>query len=146
MKSTPALLLFIVMMSAFGSAPAQTQTRSTTVYRCGPEGRDLRDSPCPAAAKASTAQVEFDQPSSAQSRAARDLAIADAKRARAMEQARITQETEARHRAARAGGIDGLATPPPAKPASAAQPKAEKTAKAPKLHKPKPPKTTPASG
>lgn len=143
MKSTPALLLFITMMSALGSAPAQTQTRSTTVYRCGPEGRDLRDSPCPAAAKASTAQVEFDQPSGAQSRAARDLAIADAKRARTMEQARIAQETEARHRAARAGGIDGLAVPPPAKPASAAQPS---KAKAPKLHKPKPPKPTPASG
>jgi hypothetical protein len=50
MKPAPPLLaccaLALAAISSAGVA-AQAETRSAGVYRCGPEGRDLRDAPCP---------------------------------------------------------------------------------------------------
>jgi hypothetical protein len=34
-------------MALGSTALAQTETRSTPLYRCGPDGRDLRDAPLP---------------------------------------------------------------------------------------------------
>ena len=137
----PALLgcCTALLIAVLGSAAAQTQTRTATIYRCGPDGRDMRDSPCPASQKASATQLEFDHPSAAQTKAAREQAIAEAKRAHEMEAQRRKDEAEARKHASRAVGINGLATAASVpRPASAPLPP-----KAPKLAKPhKPAKPT----
>ena len=129
------------------SAAAQTEARSATVYRCGADGRELRDSPCPSGRKASGTLVEFDHPSAAQSRAASERAIGDAKRAHLLESKRKQDEADARRHAATAVGINGLAGPTAAKPASAPNqplpPKTPKTPKAPKLAKPHKPTLSP---
>jgi hypothetical protein len=113
-------------------ALAQTQARSAQVYRCGPEGRDLRDSPCPGGTAASS--VAFDEPSAADSKAARDRHLADSKQAAALAQARRASEAEARHQRAQAVGLQSL--PPPAQPASAPQVVPLKPPKTAKPHKP----------
>lgn len=142
MKLAPLACLAVVLTATFiGSATAQTQTRTATVYRCGADGRDLRDSPCPANPKADGTQVEFDQPSAAQTRAASERSIADAKRAHALEGKRHQDEAEARRRASNAVGINGLAGPasatgqalPPKAPYSPKPPKAPRLARP---HKP----------
>ena len=63
MKTLAAALLSLTISL---SAAAQTETRGTTLYRCGAEGRDLRDAPCPAGMAQKSAQVQYAQPSSAQ--------------------------------------------------------------------------------
>lgn len=140
MTSAPHACCAVIalMMALCSSVPAQTQTRSTTVYRCGPEGRDLRDAPCPDAPRVGASRVEFDQPSPAQMQAARAQTIAEAKQAHAMEQARLKQEAQAYRRAGRATGINGLALPPAAA-ASAAKAKPAKPPKPHKSSKPRPP-------
>ena len=133
-----------VLITLLGSAAAQTQTRTATIYRCGLDGRDLRDSPCPASQKASATQLEFDHPSAAQTKAAREQAIAEAKRGHEMEAQRRKDEAEARQHASRAVGINGLATPASA-PKQAQAPVPPKAPKAPKLAKPHKPATPAAS-
>ena len=113
------------------AAAAQTQAQQAKVYRCGADGRDLRDSPCPVGSPASASQILFDQPSQAQSRGAREQMSKDAKLGRELEQDRQKQEADARRHAGPAMGINGLPTLP--KPASAAAP--VKT-KQPHAHKP----------
>lgn len=128
----------VLTATLIGSAAAQTEARTATLYRCGADGRELRDSPCPNSPKASGTQIEFDHPSAAQTRAASERAIADAKRAHALEDKRHRDEAEAQRRASHAVGINGLAVPAAAaKPASAPkQPVPPKAPKAPKLAKP----------
>ncbi len=137
----------IVLTTALvGSAAAQTEARTATVYRCGADGRELRDSPCPNNPAANGSRLEFDQPSAAQTRAASERAIAEAKRAHALEGKRHQDEAEARSRASHAVGINGLAGPAAAaKTASAPkQPLPPKAPKAPKLAKPQKPDLSPA--
>ncbi|MFY7863285.1 hypothetical protein [Roseateles sp.] len=136
-------LLTLLMISAGCSHSwAQTQTRTSTLYRCGPDGRDLRDSPCPSSLRASESTVQYDQPSAAQTQAAKQQAAAELKRALAMEKARLKQEAEARRHLSSPTGIDGLKPIPAVIPASA--PKATNSAKPPKppkaqqVPKPKP--------
>jgi hypothetical protein len=126
-------LLLTLALCATLPTLAQTQVRSTQVYRCGPDGRDLRDSPCPGGTAPSN--VDFDTPSAADSRAARDRHLADAKQAAALASARRASEAEARHQ--KAGHI-GLQAPPtpPAKPASPPQVTYLKPPKTAKPHKP----------
>ncbi|MEJ6000600.1 hypothetical protein [Paucibacter soli] len=127
-----------LMAACSGGSQAQTRPQNTTIYRCGPEGRELRGSPCPADAKASTQTLQYDQPSAAQSAEARQRAAQEAKQAHAMEQARLKREAEQRREAARAGGIHGQrggdsgpaqaasAPTPPKKPKKPKKPKAAK--------------------
>ncbi|MFG6468523.1 hypothetical protein [Roseateles sp. BYS87W] len=96
---------------------AQTVQRQAQVYRCGPEGRDLRDSPCPGQ-EAPGGPVTFDQPSDADSRAARSRHLAEAKQAAALAAARRASEAEDRRHRATAVGLQKL--PEPAQAASAA--------------------------
>lgn len=119
-------LLLLVLALASLPALAQTQTRSAQVYRCGPEGRDLRDSPCPGGS--ATTSVDFDQPSAADSKAARNRHLADARQAAALAHARRASEAEARHQRAQSLGLQAAPTPPQA-------------ASAPRVVKLKPPKT-----
>ena len=128
MKPLPLVLALALALPVL----AQTQKRSAQVYRCGPEGRDLRDSPCPGGSAASS--VDFDQPSSTDSRAARDRHLADSKQAAALAQARRASEAEARHLRAQTVGLQ--APPPPAQAASEPQVTHLKPPKTAKPHKP----------
>ncbi len=123
--------LLLVLALAALPVLAQTQTRSAQVFRCGPEGRDLRDSPCPGGGAASS--VDFDQPSTADSKAARDRHMSDAKLAAALAQARRASEAEARHQRAQSLGLQAPPPPPPASTPQVVQLKPPKTAKP---HKP----------
>ena len=133
MKLTPQLLLSVYLTVYVSVAPAQTSVRNVPIYRCGADGRDLRDSPCPAQQRASASQLSFDQPSAGQAEASKQNATADARRADAMEKARLKQEAEARRYNSKAAGIDGLKTVGPVASAPAAKPPAS-------THSPKPPK------
>lgn len=130
--------LLLVLALASLPALAQTQTRSAQVFRCGPEGRDLRDSPCPAGEGPSS--VSFDQPSAADSKAARDRHLADAKQAAALAQSRRASEAEARRQRAQAVGLQ--APPAPVQAASSPPVVQLKPPKTARPHKP----SAPASG
>jgi hypothetical protein len=127
----PALLLALALaLPAF----AQTQVRQAQVYRCGPDGRDLRDSPCPAGQAASgSGKVSFDEPSAADTRAARERHLAESRQATALASARRASEAEARHE--RAQHI-GMQAQPPVEPASPPRVVKIKPPKKPKAHKP----------
>lgn len=129
MKSLLLVLALSVVLPAF----AQTQTRRAQVYRCGPDGRDLRDSPCPAGS-APAGNVDYDQPSDSDSKAARDRHLAEARQASALAQARYAREAEARRQRNLAVGLQSL--PLPAQAASGPQ---VTTIKPPKTVKPKKP-------
>ncbi|MEO6281076.1 hypothetical protein [Roseateles sp.] len=122
MKPLLLVLTFCIALPCL----AQTQVRRTQVYRCGAEGRDLRDSPCPGGTAASS--VDYDEPSNADSRAARARHLADAKQAAALASARRASDAEGRHTRATLIGLQPSAVP--AQPASA-----------PKVTYLKPPKT-----
>ncbi len=122
------------------SALAQTTTRQAPVYRCGPEGRDLRDSPCPGTPAASQA-ISFDQPSAADARAARERQQADAREAAALAAARRASEAQARRQR---GGATAINTLPPPAPVASAPPPWPPTARPHKAHRPKPVASAPA--
>ena len=122
MRLFAALLTLLVITSA---SQAQTQRKETPIYRCGPDGRDLRDVPCPSGpAKAET--VPYDQPSHADARAARERTKAEAREAQRLEKERKAQEARDLKANARAAVIG------PQSPASAASAPSKKAPKAPK--------------
>ena len=125
-------LLLALVIGAALPALGQTQVRRAQVYRCGAEGRDLRDSPCPGGAAASS--ISFDEPSAADSRAARDRHLADSRQAAAMAASQRASEAEARHQRAQHIGLQPVAAP--AQPASAPQVTYLKPPKTAKPHKP----------
>ncbi|CAM3802649.1 hypothetical protein [Roseateles saccharophilus] len=128
------LLLALAAITALPTL-AQSQVRHAQVYRCGPDGRDLRDSPCPGGPAASGA-IRYDEPSAADSRAARERHLADARQAAALASARRASEAEARHQRSQAVGLQTL--PPPAQAASAPRVVHLKPPKLARPHKPKP--------
>ena len=133
-------LLALLLCSTF-PALAQTQVRSTQVYRCGPEGRDLRDSPCPNAASSPAGSVDFDEPSAADSRAARARHLAEAKQAAALAQARRASEAESRRDRRLAVGLQATPAPAPAPSAPALS-----HIKPPKTAKPRKPSAAASAG
>lgn len=104
------LVLALLLCTAV-AAGAQTQQRSAQVYRCGPDGRDLRDSPCPGSGGAGDT-VRYDEPSAADSRAARERHISESRQAAALAQARRASEAEARRLRSQAIGLQTLPPPP----------------------------------
>ncbi|KQW42880.1 MULTISPECIES: hypothetical protein [unclassified Roseateles] len=126
------LLLALTLGTAL-PAVAQTEVRRAQVYRCGADGRDLRDSPCPNGSAAGS-NVDYDQPSASDSRAARERHLAEAKQAAALSQARRASEAEGRRQRSQAVGLQAL---PPA--AQAASGPLVTTIKPPKTVKPKKP-------
>lgn len=110
MKSAPSTCCTLVLLAICMAASAQT--RKAEVFRCGPEGRELRDSPCPPGRKASSSQVEFDQPSAAAQQETRQRSREQARLADEM--AREREHAEAQAARQRAGGIKGDAGPPEA--------------------------------
>ncbi|MDC6167767.1 hypothetical protein [Paucibacter sp. XJ19-41] len=141
MNALPLTCCTIALMAVVSGVPAQTETRSTGVYRCGPEGRDLRDSPCPDGKAGTHRAVEYEQPASAAQREALQRQRADAKRARELERER--QRFEASHPKGGPVGIDGLARPEPV--LSKAEGDKPPSTKKPKTKKPKRPKSSAAS-
>lgn len=143
-----AAVLAVPLLGLPPAAQAQTETRSAQVYRCGPQGRDLRDSPCPEGSAQAPKTIAFDQPSDADRRAAQALARDDARRAREMEARRLKEESEALRRAPGSVAIHGRGLPASApaqtQPAQAAHPKPPKAPKAPKPLKPLTPADTKA--
>ncbi|HNN17937.1 MAG TPA: cell envelope integrity protein TolA, partial [Giesbergeria sp.] len=73
------------------ASQAQTQRKETPIYRCGPDGRDLRDVPCPSG-PAKAEAVPYDQPSHADARAARERTKAEAREAQRLEKERKERE------------------------------------------------------
>lgn len=138
-RSAPLFVLALALTLSL-DAPAQTESRSATVYRCGKDGRELRDAPCPDSgngkAKAAAEQIAYDEPNASDAQAARQRADRDARHAEALRRDRLKQEADARHRPG-AGHLSAAAAP--AKPASAPQPLVTKK---PRPHKPHKPKTT----
>ncbi|MDT9000206.1 hypothetical protein RQP53_13095 [Paucibacter sp. APW11] len=118
-----------------GSTLAQTSTQQTTIYRCGPDGRDLRGSPCPVEAGASH-QLHFDQPSVTDARAARERAQAEAKRAEQMRRER--EATEARQRLHAMAAAPLRVTPAASEPVHPKPGKAHAAPKTAKTHKAQP--------
>ncbi|MCE4557044.1 hypothetical protein [Pelomonas cellulosilytica] len=105
------LLLVLVLANAL-PAVAQTQVRQAHVYRCGPEGRDLRDSPCPGDNSGSSS-IAVDEPGAADTRAARDRHLSEAKQAAAVAAARRASDAEARHQRSQHVGLQTLPPPTP---------------------------------
>jgi len=95
------------------AALAQTRRQnSAAVFRCGPDGREIRDRPCPNEPGAS-APLSYDQPSEADRSAAQRRQAAEAKEA-----ARLARERERFEAAApRNGKASSKPTSKPAKPA-----------------------------
>ncbi|MEL4179717.1 hypothetical protein [Roseateles sp. PN1] len=146
----PLLALFGLALGLQQTAQAQTQIKTTGLYRCGPEGRELRDSPCPGKPDTAPSPLSYDQPQAAQTQAAKAQAQQQARQADQMEQARLRQEAQDLQRNANPAGIDGLkgiaqAEPTASAPKSVAHKHPDKR-KAPKAGKPaKPAKTVPGS-
>lgn len=105
MKFLPLALALCVALPL----PSQAQTRRVQVYRCGPDGRDLRDSPCPNG----SAEAGTEQPGAADDKASRARHLAEAKQAAAQAQARRASEAEARHQRAQATGLQEQAASAP---------------------------------
>lgn len=141
MTRLPLACCAIALMALGSGLQAQTETRSTGVYRCGPEGRDLRDSPCPDGKPGTHRAVAYEQPASAAQREALQRQRSDAKRARELERER--QRFEASAPQGGPIGIDGLARPE----SVLGKPEGDKplSTKKPKTKKPKPPKSSAAS-
>ena len=136
-----ARCLAIALAMACGTAAAQTEKRATQLYRCGPEGRDLRDAPCPD--KGAAQQVEYDQPSAAQQRETRERSRREAREADALERERLRREAQ---NPGGAIGIRGAGTPPAQAASAPAKQAAPLTTKKPRTKKPKAPRTpTPAA-
>jgi hypothetical protein len=75
--------LACVMLLAAGAAAAQT------LYRCGPDGRDFSQAPCPGGKQV---EVQVRRPSSADHGAAREAALGDARLADRLAQERHARE------------------------------------------------------
>jgi len=117
---TAAALAAVLALPHSSVVMAQSQTRSTTIYRCGPDGRDLRDAPCPESVAQPPQRLQFEQPSAADRKAAQQQARRDAEQAEAMRAQRLRDEEQALQRNAGAAGIQGLRQAPPAETAASA--------------------------
>lgn len=98
------ILASLLLLCIAGSAACDTERHEAQVYHCGPDGRDLRDSPCPEPGR-SASSVSFDTPDVANRDAARAAAQADARLAAQMQRDRQAAEAEALQRNAAAGSL-----------------------------------------
>lgn len=99
MKPAGLTRLWLGLLLSLGLGNALAESRQTTLYRCGPEGRELRDRPCPAEPGASST-INYEQPSASDRRAAEARARAEARRAAQMHAER--EREDARERRAHA--------------------------------------------
>lgn len=144
-------LMVAQMVASSGDAAAQTQTRAATLYRCGPDGRDLRDSPCPGDSRAAPTKVEYEQPSEVDRRMAQQQHRDDKRLAHELERERRKREAEGGRQ--QAIGIDGLAGNKPGAGPDKGASRNERNdrdkvtkAKKPKLSRAEAPRTQPRRG
>lgn len=147
LRAAPILTTAVLVLSlgaANAQAPSPTQAPGAALYRCGPQGQDLRDSPCPDDPHRPGGALPRDTVSPADAAAARRRVAAESRATEASRKARERQEA-ARPRVG-AAGIDGrLVKPQDAKRPTPSDPKKRKP-KDPKKPKPAPkPKPEPKS-
>ena len=113
--NTLSALLAIAITALSGSALAQ----NTAIYRCGSEGRELRQKPCP---EGQVLTPKVAEPDAEQRRQAQELARREEKLGNQMAAERRQREAAEARSAAGATGIYGRGKPAaePAPPASAA--------------------------
>ena len=139
-----ALPLILLTLSLIGSAEA-AESRRAEVYHCGPQGRDLRDSPCPEAPGKAASSIAYYEPDAAEQNAARDRADADADQATSMERRRQANEAQARRYTSRATNLSAAPVSADDEP-QIAHPKKPKPLKPVKIPKPvKPPRPSKAA-
>lgn len=112
----PAVLTSLLLALAGADAAAQK------VYRCGPDGREYSQAPCPAGRELDVSDTR----SEAQRREAREAAAGEARLAKDLQAERREREREA---AARGTGLAGIRKPAAPEAASGAKPAAEKKSK-----------------
>lgn len=112
------VLLCAALGMAQGNASAQTESREQRLYRCGPQGLDLRDQPCPSGQPASSQLLRYDQPSPQQAQAARQQAQQQARQGQLMQRQREQQEARDLRANAQATGIQGHTVVRPPEPAA----------------------------
>jgi hypothetical protein len=95
-------------------ALASADVAAQKVYRCGPDGREYSQTPCPAGRELDVA----DPRSEAQRQEAREAAAGDARLAKDLQAERREREREA---AARGSGLAGIRKPAEPAPATSAQ-------------------------
>nr|WP_297529897.1 hypothetical protein [uncultured Roseateles sp.] len=151
MSARAALILttaVLVLMSGAARAqdrqeatkPAPAQERTLGYYRCGPEGHDLRETPCPDG-QGRTAEVAKDKVDPQEADAARKRTAAETRDLAARERDRERQSAKAPSKAIGIDGrLPGQRATKPAKPADPKKPKPKDPKKPPKK-KPKAPKT-----
>ncbi|WP_431287632.1 hypothetical protein [Roseateles chitinivorans] len=116
------------------------QERTLGYYRCGPEGHDLRETPCPDG-QGRNAEVPKDKVDPKETEAARKRAAAEARDLAARERERDRQSAKAPSKAVGIDGrLQGQRVTKPAKPADPKKPKPKDPKKPPKK-KPKVPKS-----
>jgi hypothetical protein len=129
MKQLPALLALAI---AVWSGGVQAQN---TIYRCGPDGRELSQTPCKEPGRGQVLTNPAAAPDAEQRRQADDVARRDAALARQLESDRRRQEAHDARQAAGAAGIHGRGqAAEPAAASATAHGKQSKQAKAP--HRP----------
>lgn len=131
MNARAALGLGLLLLAA-ALVPAVAQTQ--TVWRCGPDGRDYRDSPCPdgQALALAVTPAATDAPSRAPAAVlARDRALAERLRTerQALEREQAARQPGAGLASLGAGRKPADAVKPPAKRAGEKKPPASKPAK-----------------
>jgi hypothetical protein len=142
MHPRPALLLLLsaTLSMAQGSASAQTESREQRLYRCGPQGLDLRDQPCPAGQASSSQLLRYDQPSPQQTQAARQQAQQLARQGQTLQRQREQQEARDLRANAQATGIQGHTVVRAPEPAASRPGDKDGKKKGGKAKKPQPPK------
>ncbi|WP_431099963.1 hypothetical protein [Roseateles noduli] len=148
MPARAALILTTaVLVLMLGAANAQDvpkappqQERTFGFYRCGPEGQDLRDSPCPEG-QGRKAEVPKDPVDPKEADTARKRTAAETRDLAVRERERERQSAKAPPKAAGIDGrLPGQRAAKPAKPADPKKPKPKDPKKPPKK-KPKVPKS-----
>jgi len=112
------LLLALILGIALPSF-AQPPVRRAQVYRCGPDGRDLRDSPCPGGTAASSTGADPSSAADGGSRMA-EAKLAAARRASEIENRRQHSKVYGLQEQPASAPAPASATAKPAKAASAA--------------------------
>ena len=112
MKRATAVIVGVVSAMLCTAGWAQTQTRQTPIYHCGPQGKELRNTPCPDQPNAPASAVSYDTPSAADTAQARARTQAEQAAAEQADRERLAEEDRQRRNAA--------ASRPQAQPASAA--------------------------
>jgi len=131
--------------SAGGSSALAAETRETQIYRCGKDGRDLRDAPCPESPARQPSSIRYDQPDASEVHAARERARSVAHEADALERQRLANEARARREAPGAASLSAPRAASAAQSQHARQAHPAKPPKAPKAPKTSKPRPSPAA-